>query len=80
MNNPSSKLCPKCGKPFKRIAVYNTNYNVYVHKQEEMAKGLHGLIDYCIVTKNYVYNLPEPDITGKPLNPGYRTLKPQADQ
>ena len=80
MERPSSQLCPKCNKPYKYKRQYNSNYDVYVHKQNDTAKGLNGLIDVCIVTKDYEYNHPEPDITGRPLNPGYRRLKSPAYQ
>ena len=76
MNKPSSQLCPKCNRPFIRKVNYNFNYDIYIHKQKESSKWLYGLIDYCIVTKDYVYDHPKPDVTSQPLNPGYRTLKP----
>ena len=68
-------LCPKCNKPYVSVVRCNSNYDVYVHKQKNNSKWLYGLIDYCIVTKDYVYNHPEPDTTGSPLNPGYRQNK-----
>ena len=80
MNQPSSKLCPKCGKPFIEKRTFNSNYDIYVHDREPNSIVFNGLTRYCIVTKDYVYNHPEPDVTGRPLNPGYRTLKPQANQ
>lgn len=76
MNNPSLKLCPKCGKPFIEVRDYNSNYKVYVHKVDNHSKGWARLIDYCIVTNNYVYSHPLPDTTVSPLNPKYRTTKP----
>lgn len=75
MNNPSLILCPKCGKPYKVKRQYNSNYDIVIHKQKKEAKGLISLIEYCIVTKDYVYNHPEPDVTGRPLNPGYKGSK-----
>jgi hypothetical protein len=65
-------LCPKCGKPFKRIIKFNSNYDIYIHKQKAGSDWLLHLIEYCIVTKDYVYNHSEPDIIESPLNPGYR--------
>lgn len=76
MNNPSSKLCPKCGKPYTEIRKIDCNYDLYVHDFNVKFKGLTSLKSYCVITKGYNYNHPEPDVTGKPLNPGYRTLKP----
>ena len=76
MNNPSTKLCPKCGKPFVRIAKFNSDYNIYIHKQKEDHKGLYGLIEYCIVTTSHVYNPPKIIADGLPLNPAYRSSKP----
>ena len=76
MNQPSSKLCPKCGKPYKEIRKFNSNYDIYIHKQRSMSLGLHDLIKYCIVTVSHVYNTPEVIADGLPLNPGYRRPKP----
>lgn len=75
MNNPSSRLCPKCGKPYKEKRNFNPNYDVYIHKQKSMSLGLHDLIDYCIVTVNHVYDTPVMIADPSPINPGYKGSK-----
>ena len=77
MKKPTSKLCPKCGKPFIEKRVMNSNYSVYIHKRQPDSKVFSGLIDYCIVTSNHHYTMPDSlDISVK-LNPVYRKKKLQ---
>ena len=77
MNNPNSKLCPKCGKPYIQVIKFNFNYRFYIHKRKKESVDLFGLIDYCIVSPDYDYKLPGPDTTASPLNPKYRTSLPE---
>jgi len=76
VNNPSNAKCPKCGNPYLRAHHYNCNYTIYVHKQEENSKGLKGLIKYCIVAIDHVYQWPEVVTLINKLNPDYRKLIP----
>ena len=76
MNNPSLKLCPKCGKSYIEVRKFNSNYNIYIHKRKEESAGLFGLIDYCIVSVGHVYDQPTPNDQYSKLNPVYRTSKP----
>lgn len=75
MNNPSSKLCPKCNKPFIEKRSINVNYAIYIHKREPGSKSLCGLIDYCIVNLDYDYDHPVNNKAIRKLHPEYRKKK-----
>ena len=76
MNNPSDDKCPKCGNPYLRTHKYNYNYCIYVHKQTEDSRGLIGLIKFCIVATDHIYEWPEVNNIIVKLNPKYKTSKP----
>lgn len=76
MNSPSLTHCPKCGKTFLSAVQWNSNYVLYVHKQEPGHKGWTGLIEYCIVLANYNYSLLKEEHKSVPINPNCRTTKP----
>lgn len=76
MRNQTDDKCPKCGNPYLRTHVYNPNYIIYVHKEKEDSKGLRGLIQYCIVSVNHVYEWPAVNNIITALNPKYRIATP----
>ena len=76
MNNSRNAKCPKCGNPYLRAHKYNYNYIIYIHKQEEGQKGLRGLIKYCIVATDHIYEWPEVNNIIVKLNPKYRAPTP----
>ena len=80
MNKRNSNLCPKCGCTYIRKHKYNSNYTIYIHKQQEGSKGLLGIIKSCIAAVDHHYQWPETHALAKKLNPNYRTSLPSEQQ
>ncbi len=77
MSSPSSKFCPKCGKPFIEKRNFNSNYDIYIHKRQPGSVGLLNLIYYCIVVIGYDYKTKHEQIKLTPLNPEYKPSMPK---
>ena len=77
MNKPSTKLCPKCGKPYIEKRKYNTNYDIYIHKRQPDTLCFNGMLEYCVVTIGYDYIHPVKKTIIRKLHPDYRKKKLQ---
>lgn len=75
MSNQNFACCPKCGKSFLEVREVNCNYSIYVHSRDPGTSGLIGLIKYCIVSNNVVYDQSIELVPAKPLNPNYKRTK-----